>query len=236
MSESDGIEETLDQSLRDALREAERAGYLASRVIGRVREMTRQRKLDADLRQEAMDRYQQLWEQAREKMAVVDDDQWWEQAAPAQIADVYEVAVSWRDHEVEAARVDERIYEQVLEHYGHDLRSPTPERLQADLEQIQADREDQHAQHDADVEQAPEVEEAVPEADWDSKERRALLEQQMRDEVIDPELVRAHMSVDRMNATSPHDAVERHQSGTRLRGPRGRARQHEQQRETLSVG
>ena len=231
MSEPDGIEETLDRSLRDVLREAERAGYLASRIISRVREMTRQRTLDAQRRREAVDRYQQLWDRAREKMSVVQDDQWWEQATPAQIADVYQVAVSWRDHEVEAAQVDERIYEQVLEHYGHDLRSPTPERLQADLEQIAADREDHQ-----DLQVGPEEHDVALEAEWDSEEHRTLVEQQMRDEGIDPELVQTHMSVHRMNAHSPHDAVERGQASTRLRGPRGRGRQHEKQRETLGVG
>ncbi|MCY9785701.1 hypothetical protein KIK06_17585 [Nocardiopsis sp. EMB25] len=237
MNESDGIDEALGRSLRGMMQLAEQNGRQWSEVLRRMREIARLRQEEAARRAEARARYQAAWEKAQEKLAVVDDPEWWDQATPEQIAEVYEVAVSWREHEVEAARVDDVIYDEVLERYDHDLRTPSAEQVREDLEKIEAQRKEQEQESDAErgeegslVPEPEAKEEAKAEAaetnppTWDSEERRTLVEQQMRDEGVAPELVETRMRVDRMNATHPRDAIQGKHAATRLRGPRGRSR------------
>ncbi|MFE1400366.1 hypothetical protein ACFW53_20735 [Nocardiopsis dassonvillei] len=237
--ESDGIDEALGRSLREMMQLAEQNGRQWSEVIRRMREIARRRQEEAARRAEAQARYQAAWDQAREKLAVVDDSQWWDQATPEQIAEVYEVAVTWREHEVEAARVDDVVYDEVLERYGHDLRTPSAEQVREDLEKIEAQRKEQEQETDAEHEHGGKEEPRVVESEaqeevaetgsptWDSEERRTLVEQQMHEEGIDPELIKTRMRVDRMHATPPRDAVQSKRAATRLRGPRGRSRERQ---------
>jgi hypothetical protein len=242
MNESDGIDEALGRSLREAMQRAEQAGRRWSEVIRRMRELSRRRQEEVARRAEAQARYQAAWEKAREKLAVVDDSQWWDKATPAQIAEVYEVAVSWREHEVEAARVDDVIYTEVLDRYDHDLRTPSPDQVREDLERIEEQRQEE-AQEEVEgeterAEDGPSQAEPGtgaapaqdPELPWDSEERRTLIEQRMREQGIDPELIDMRMQVDRMHATHPRDAVQAPHAARRLNGPRGRPRHRHRHR------
>ncbi|MFB8764037.1 hypothetical protein [Nocardiopsis alba] len=236
MSESDGIDEALGRSLREAMQLAEQQGRQWSNVLRRMREIARQRQEEAARRAEAQARYQAMWSQARERLSVVEDPDWWGKATPEQVAEVYEVAVTWRDHEVEAARLDDVIHAEVLERYDHDLRAPSPEQVREDLEKIQEQRKEQESEAEQDAPERvgqepdlePEVEAGPPE--WDSEERRSLFEKQMRENNIDPELIETRLQADRMQSRSPRDAVQTKQAATRLRGPRGRS--HDRQAES----
>lgn len=229
MSESDGIDEALGRSLREAMQLAEQQGRQWSNVLRRMREIARQRQEEAARRAEAQARYQAMWSQARERLSVVEDPEWWNQATPEQVAEVYEVAVSWRDHEVEASRLDDVIHAEVLERYDHDLRTPSPEQVREDLERIQEQRQEQESEAEQDApervgqESAAESEVEVGPPEWDSEERRSLFEEQMREDNVDPELIETRMRVDRMQGRPPRDAVQAKQAATRLRGPRGRS-------------
>ncbi|WP_160050115.1 MULTISPECIES: hypothetical protein [unclassified Nocardiopsis] len=223
MIESDGIDEALGRSLREALALAEQNGRRLSDLIARAREILRLREEAAARRAEAQARYEAAWKAARDKLAVADDDQWWDKATPAQIAEVYEVAVTWREHETEAARIDEVIYEQVLDRYDHDLRTPSPEQVRHDLEEIRARHEEITEERDHDAPEPEHVEEPEREEPrYDSEERRELTREEMLREGLEPEVVETRMRVDTMNARPPRDAVERKHAATRLAGPRGR--------------
>lgn len=244
-AESDGIDEALGQSLREALQAAEKFGRGWSEGIARMREKTRQRNLEEDRRAEAEARYQKAWDKAWDKLSVAEDQKWWEQATPEQIAEVYEVAVTWREHEPAAARIDDVIYDEVLERYDHDLRTPSADQVREDLEKIEAERAEEKTEEEKDVEDVepekstetgvegepltpePEREEAVEEEKppaYDSVERREHDERTRVEKGVDPDLARTHHRVDTMNATHPRDAVDTKRAATRLAGPRGRPR------------
>ncbi len=232
MHDSDGIEEAIGQNIREALASAERAGRLLSRAIDRVRQIRDSMREAAERRAEARARYQAAWDKAREKLEVVNDPEWWEEATPAQIAEVYEIAIAWRDHEKEADRADDVIYEEVLERFGHDLRTPSAEQVREDLEKIQADRDSEEEKEEEEKEEggkrSADTEEERERPAYDSSERRERMAEEMRDAGVASELIESRLRADAMNARAPHDAVERKHATTRLRGPRGtrtRARQ-----------
>ncbi len=105
MNESDGIEEALYENLREALHVAEQLGRQWASVIGKIREIAEREREEAARRAAAQARYQAVWDKAREKLAVVDNPQWWRQATVVEIAEVHEVVTAWREHETEAARI-----------------------------------------------------------------------------------------------------------------------------------
>lgn len=230
MAESDGIEEAISQNIREALASAERTGRLLSRAIDRVRQIRDSMREAAERRAEARARYQAAWDKAREKLEVVDDPEWWEGATPAQIAEVYEVAVTWREHEKEADRADDVIYEEVLERFGHDLRTPSAEQVREDLEKIQADRDSEEEEEEKEEggKRSADTEEDRERPAHDSSERRERMEAEMREADIDPDVIKARMRAYTMNGHPPREAVAQKHTATRLRGPRGmgiRARQ-----------
>ena len=213
MNESDGIEEALYENLREALYVAEQLGRQWASVIGKIREIAEREREEAARRAAAQARYQAVWDKAREKLAVVDNPQWWRQATVVEIAEVHEVVTAWREHETEAARIDV-VYRRTLERYEMSVIS-SEQVHEAPV--YEAPREDRsaHASAEYDFDGAgplvPEPtagekgEAALP--PWDSAERRVLMEQRMRESGVSSELIKVHMRVHRMNARPPQAAV-----------------------------
>lgn len=241
---SDGVEEALAQTLREWTRGAETAGRAFSRRI----EALRRRRMAAQERAEAQERYQRAWQAARERLEVTREPEWWDRASPKEIAEVYEVAVTWREHEPEAQRYDDLIHHEVLERYDHDLRIPTPEQVQSDLEHIEAQRQEEQATEqdqeealeqdgqgatdpeeiltpgETEQEQSEHPQEQTGESEppaYDSEEHRTQVAEQRTRDGVDPELVETHQRVERMNAQPPRSAVDKAQPQKRLRAAAG---------------
>ena len=243
---SDGIEEALAQNLRGLTQAAHTAGRAFSNVI----DMVRRRQMAARERAEVQERYQRAWEGAQERLSVTRDPEWWDRASPKEIAEVYEVAVTWREHEPEAQRYDDLIHHEVLERYDHDLRTPSREQVQSDLEHVEAERQEEQASEqdqekeevleqegegptdpeavltpgETEQEQSEAQQEQAGESEspaYDSEEHRTQVAEQRTRDGVEPELVETHERVERMNANEPRNAVDLAQSQKRLRGAAG---------------
>lgn len=119
MSDSDGIEEALEQTLRMALMTAARAGE----HLARLREASN-RKREAASRQEAAELTTRLNAQqadARSVYGQTRNSEWWDQAEPQDLVRAYETAHAWRDHDPQAQAAITKMNEEVKTRYDIDL-------------------------------------------------------------------------------------------------------------------
>ena len=117
--ETDGVGETFDDTLRIALTVA---SQFAER-IARVREqLARQREAGAN--QEARElstRFEAERGAARASLAPVQQPEWWDQAGPQAIAEVYETATAWRGVDDVAQHASGIIRREMLQRYQIDI-------------------------------------------------------------------------------------------------------------------
>ncbi|MFW5421085.1 hypothetical protein J0910_31210 [Nocardiopsis sp. CNT-189] len=118
----DGISEALSANWRAAVASYQSLSQKISTALPKLKEVWRRRQETKEYREKARRLYKGAWEESREKLEAVHDPQWWREATPAQIAEVYGHALGWRDHEVQAEEAEELIHHRVREHYGVDLR------------------------------------------------------------------------------------------------------------------
>jgi hypothetical protein len=120
MSESDGIDDVLDNGLRQSLMIAARLGEtLARRRQESLREQDHQ---DTKAAHEAHARFTAERAQMRAALAPVHDEKWWEQAQPADITTAHVLTVAWKDHDPAALAAAEQIRQEVYTRYGIDTR------------------------------------------------------------------------------------------------------------------
>jgi hypothetical protein len=120
MSESDGIDDFLDNGMRQSLMVASR---IAETLARRRQEAQRQQEhLDSQAAREAQTRLAAERSSARAVLAAVQKDEWWDKAQPADIATAHAVAEGWKDHDPTALEASTRIREEVLARYGIDTR------------------------------------------------------------------------------------------------------------------
>jgi hypothetical protein len=118
MSESDGIDDFLDNGMRPSLMIAAR---IAETLTRRRQETQRQQEHhETQAAHEAQARLAAERTAAHAALAAVDRDQWWDKAQPADIATAHAVAESWKDHDPRALAASERIRQEVLTRYGID--------------------------------------------------------------------------------------------------------------------
>ncbi|TJY66229.1 hypothetical protein E4J89_17275 [Arthrobacter sp. CAU 1506] len=118
MSESDGMDDVLDNGMRQALLMASR---LAETLARRRQESLRQQEhRDAQAAHEAGTRLAAERSAARAALAPVEKDQWWDKAQPHDIAAAHAVAEGWKDHDPAALAASERIRQEVLTRYAID--------------------------------------------------------------------------------------------------------------------
>ncbi|KRE76632.1 hypothetical protein [Arthrobacter sp. Soil761] len=126
MSESDGIDDFLDNGMRQSLMVASR---IAETLARRRQEAQRQQEhLDSQAAREAQARLAAERSSARAVLAAVQKDEWWDSAQPADIATAHAVAEGWKDHDPTALEASARIREEVLARYGidtHDVGTDT---------------------------------------------------------------------------------------------------------------
>lgn len=126
MSESDGIDDFLDNGMRQSLMIASR---IAETLARRRQETQRQQEnRDSQAAHEAQARLRAERSSALAVLAPVQKDQWWDKAQPADIATAHAVAEGWKDHDPTALEASAKIREEVLARYGidtHDVGTDT---------------------------------------------------------------------------------------------------------------
>lgn len=145
MSESDGMDDLLDGGLRQSLMIASR---IAETLASHRQEAQRQQEhQDAQAAHEAQARFAAERSAAHAALVPVEKDQWWDKAQPSDIATVYTVAESWKEHDPTALAASERIREEVLTRYGidtHDV-GPDAEYLESGVHTIATEKARQEA-------------------------------------------------------------------------------------------
>jgi hypothetical protein len=126
MSESDGIDDFLDNGMRQSLMIASR---IAETLARRRQEAQRQQEhLDSQAAHEGQTRLMAERSSALAVLAPVQKDEWWDKAQPADIATAHGVAEGWKDHDPTALEASAKIREEVLARYGidtHDVGTDT---------------------------------------------------------------------------------------------------------------
>lgn len=121
MSESDGMDDFLDNGVRQSLLIASR---IAETLARRRQEAQRQQEHhDAQIAREAQARLAAERSAAHAALAAVHKDQWWDKANPADIATAHAVAEGWKDHDPTALEASAKIRQEVLTRYGIDTRA-----------------------------------------------------------------------------------------------------------------
>jgi hypothetical protein len=120
--ETDGVGETFDDSLRIALTVASQFGER----IARLREELARNREAAAIQEgrELSTRFEAERGAARAELAPVQRPEWWDQAAPQDIAQVCETATAWRDFDDVAKGAGDTIRREVQERYGIDADAP----------------------------------------------------------------------------------------------------------------
>ncbi|TDT73565.1 hypothetical protein DFO47_11723 [Arthrobacter sp. AG258] len=140
MSESDGIDDVLDNGLRQSLMIASRLGEtLARRRQDSLREREHQ---DIQAAHEAHARYTAERAQMQGGLAPIHDDKWWQQAQPKDITTAYALAEAWKDHDPAALAAADRIRREVHTRYGidtHDVGTDATY-LQSGIETVAAEQ------------------------------------------------------------------------------------------------
>ncbi|MFF2347678.1 hypothetical protein [Pseudarthrobacter sp. NPDC058119] len=152
MSESDGIDDVLDNGLRQSLMIAARVGETLAR---RRQESLREREhQDIQAAHEAHARYAAERAQMQAALAPIHDGKWWQQAQPADITNAYILTEAWKDHDPAALAAADRIRHEVSTRYGidtHDVGADAAylhsgiETVAAELARLNAAREHEKA-------------------------------------------------------------------------------------------
>ncbi|MFJ5695124.1 hypothetical protein ACIP9X_14920 [Arthrobacter sp. NPDC093125] len=120
MSESDGMDDFLDNGMRQSLLIASR---IAETLARRLQETRRQQEhQDTQIAHEAQARLHASRSAAHAALAAIHREQWWDNANPRDIATAHAVAEGWKDHDPTALEASEKIRQEVLTRYGIDTR------------------------------------------------------------------------------------------------------------------
>lgn len=118
MSESDGIDEPLEQVLQHGMAISAQIG----REVSRIWEQQMAQK--AQLSEREARRLQMAFDsEKRTALAVLkptDDAGWWDRATPADVVEAYRVASAWKDQEPAAAASEKMLREQAQARFGID--------------------------------------------------------------------------------------------------------------------
>lgn len=118
MSESDGIEETMEQVLQHGMAISAQLGREISRVWQtRMEQKARMTGHESARLQLAYDAEKGS---ALAALKPVHDAAWWDQAKAPEVIEAYRVASAWRDHDPAAATAEDVIRTQASERYGID--------------------------------------------------------------------------------------------------------------------
>lgn len=119
MSETDGVDETLDENVRVAVVAAGRAAEALVRM--REQQLADARAQSEQATREYTERLHAERETARAQLEPVHHQQWWDRADAAAIGQAYTTARAWQDFDPEAARAHDRIRDEVRKRYSIDV-------------------------------------------------------------------------------------------------------------------
>jgi colicin import membrane protein len=149
--ESDGVQEALAGAVRVALTSAGMAG---ERLARRRQEQLRRITLAAEDEARILGaRFEAERALARAALSGIVAEDWWRSARPEQIADAWQTATAWRDHDRELARAHAQMAVQLSERYGIDSSTLTVRvgeadvqaRIEAAIQRERAGRDDAEA-------------------------------------------------------------------------------------------
>jgi hypothetical protein len=230
--ESDGVEETMQGSVRMAVTVAARG---AAEIAMMRAQHARQTQADGEhAAREFAQQREALWQDSRAELAPVLEERWWQEATPERIGQAYATAQAWDGHpEVEPYLA--RIREQVKERYGVDIDevrdqtladrlgdpigSEERERADADKDRAEAarlmedsdraDRAQSEGDDPSNPVEADHAQQAQADAElmYDSAERREALAEGLRGRGVDAPVVEARVAADIHQAVPAAAAV-----------------------------
>jgi hypothetical protein len=145
VSESDGIDEVVDGSLRQSLMAAARLGETLARM--RQESLRRREEQDFQARQDVRRRVETERSAMQSVLAPVQKDEWWKHARPHDIAQAHALAEGWKDYDPQALTAAERIRSEVHRRYSidtHDVGADTAY-LESGIETMDAAQEARRA-------------------------------------------------------------------------------------------
>ena len=242
-TQPDGVNDMLSRDLQAAMAVAGRWGEMMARQRA---EQVRQRVMEQQhRRRELEERFEAERAVMRTELAPVDQDRFWENAKPADIAGHYGLARQWEHHDEVARAARGRIEKQVKDRHGLNVedyltdhapqqqRTDTPEHELAAREAVDAQRDDAEAARNAavaaqgDLQNDADARHAAAEAEelWDSGDRRARLADQLMAALGGTEGgregVQARLAAERDQGTPPIDAVRSTKRGPKARKDTG---------------
>lgn len=223
MSEADGIDDVVENTLRAGLMAAARIGEQLARL--REQEQRRIQQEEEERARVLQERFTASQAAARAQLEPVGRDDWWDKATPAMVERAHETATAWKDHDPIAAEHAARIKEQVQQRYGIDVDNTGATESQISAALTGAERARGQAQEERTNGAAARTDEAVagvavtgarredaarsaePTRDnWDTAERRASLAGTLN-KGADREAAQARMVADTHQGTHPSTAV-----------------------------
>lgn len=238
-TQPDGVNDLLSRDLQAAMAVAGRWGEMMARQRA---ERLRQRAMEQQhRRRELEERFEAERAVMRTELARVDQDRFWENAKPEDIAGHYGLARQWEHHDEVAQGARARIEKEMKDRHGLSaedyLTERAPEQQRADSPKHElAAREATDAQRDhaeaarhaavaaqGDLDNDTDAHHAAADAEelWDSGDRRARLADSLMAALGGTEEgrdgVQARMAAERDQGTPPIDAVR-----STKRGPKAR--------------
>ncbi|MEX5261576.1 hypothetical protein [Kocuria sp. CPCC 205263] len=249
-TQPDGVNDLLSRDLQAAMAVAGRWGEMMARQRA---EQVRQRVTEQQhRRRELQERFEAERAVMRTELAPVEQDRFWENAKPEDIAGHYGLACQWEDYDEVAKTARARIETEVKDRHGLSvedyLNDHAPQQQRTDdPDQEMAARDVKDAQRDhaeaarnaavaaqGDLQNDTDTRHAASDAEelWDSGDRRARLADSLMAALGRTEAgrdgVQARLAADRDQGTPPVKAVRSAKQGPRVRkiiGPRvGRQR------------
>lgn len=223
MSEADGIDDVVENTLRAGLMAAARIGE----QLARLREQE-QRRIQQEEEQRArvlQERFNAAQAAARAQLEPVSRDDWWDKATPAMIERAHQAATAWKDYDPIAAEHAARIKDQVQQRYGIDVDNTGATEQQISAALAEAERARGQAQEERSNGAAARTDEAVAgvaitgarredaarsaepgQESWDTTERRSNLAANLS-KSVHPETAQARLIADTHQGTHPSAAV-----------------------------
>jgi hypothetical protein len=140
MSEADGIDDVVEGGMRQSLMAASRLAETLARM--RQESLRQREQQDAQTGQELHARLAAERATMRAALAPVEQDTWWDQAKPEDIARSHTLAGAWKDHDPAALAASERIHTEVNNRYRintHDVGADAAY-LESGIETISAEQ------------------------------------------------------------------------------------------------
>lgn len=220
MSESDGIEEAADGTMRTGLMVAARIGEQLARM--RQEQLRSIATAEEQRARELQERFDAQRAAARAQLAPVFREDWWDKATPEMIERVHETATAWKAYDPEAATAADKISEQVQSRYGIDVTNTGADEASVSAALARAQQARSEAESERTKASAARTDEVVAgaavaganrqdrvdrsEPAWDSAERRQQLAESLEGQG-DREAVSSRLLADKHQGTHPSAAV-----------------------------